>query len=147
MLAAEGATNAQIAQQCGISLPMIMHWKKRFAEHKLAGLHDQAKSGRPRTHGDEAVAALLNQVLSSLPETATHWSVRAASRVSGISKSQVARYFNLFGLQPYCSKRFKLSNDPYFVALSRSVWNGADHAAVGRSHGLRGGCLSLAHTR
>ncbi|MFC6840580.1 helix-turn-helix domain-containing protein [Xanthomonas theicola] len=88
MLAAEGATNAQIAQQCGISLPMIMHWKKRFAEHKLAGLHDQAKSGRPRTHGDEAVAALLNQVLSSLPETATHWSVRAASRVSGISRAR-----------------------------------------------------------
>ncbi|WP_211288269.1 hypothetical protein [Xanthomonas theicola] len=61
------------------------------------------------------MAALLNQVLSSPPEAATHWSVRAASRVSGISKSQVARYFNLFGLQPHRSKRFKLSNDPYFV--------------------------------
>lgn len=121
LLAAEGTTNAQIAQQCGISMPMVTHWKKRFAAHGLAGLHDQAKSGRPRTHGDEAVAALLNQVLSRPPEAATHWSVRAASRVSGISKSQVARYFNLFGLQPHRSKSFKLSNDPYFVEKVRDI--------------------------
>ena len=121
LLAAEGTTNAQIAQQCGISLPMVTHWKKRFAEYGLAGLHDQVKSGRPRTHGDEALAALLNQVLSSPPEAATHWSVRAASHASGISKSQVARYFNLFGLQPHRSKSFKLSNDPYFVEKVRDI--------------------------
>ncbi|MFC6841864.1 helix-turn-helix domain-containing protein [Xanthomonas theicola] len=36
LLAAEGTTNAQIAQQCGISAPMVAHWKKRFAEHGMA---------------------------------------------------------------------------------------------------------------
>jgi hypothetical protein len=37
---------------------------------------------------------------------------------SAISKSTVARYFALFGLQPHRSKRFKLSTDPYLCGKS-----------------------------
>ena len=121
VLAADGATNAHIAQQCGISAPTVTHWKKRFAQYGLAGLHEQAKSGRPRTYDDEAVAALLGKVLGQTPTSATHWSVRSAALASGISKSQVARYFNLFGLQPHRSKSFKLSTDPYFVEKVRDI--------------------------
>lgn len=51
----------------------------------------------------------------------THWSVRSAAQATGISKSQVARYFNLFGLQPHRSKSFKLSTDPYFVEKVRDI--------------------------
>lgn len=99
----------------------MTHWKKRFAQYALAGLHDQAKSGWPRTHDDEAVAALLNKVLGQTPASATHWSVRSAAQATGTSKSQVARYFNLFGLQPHRSKSFKLSTDPYFVEKVRDI--------------------------
>lgn len=121
LLAAEGASNAQIARQCAVSSPTVTHWKKRFTEYGLAGLHEQAKSGRPRTHDDEAVAALLSTVLGQAPAAATHWSVRSAAQASGISKSQVARYFSLFGLQPHRSKSFKLSNDPYFAEKVRDI--------------------------
>ena len=37
------------------------------------------------------------------------------------SKSTVARYFALFGLQPHRSKSFKLSTDPFFVEKVRDV--------------------------
>ena len=121
LLAADGTANAHIAEQCGISAPTVTHWKKRFAQYGLAGLHEQAKSGRPRTYDDEAVAALLGKVLGQTPTSATHWSVRSAALASGISKSQVARYFNLFGLQPHRSKSFKLSTDPYFVEKVRDI--------------------------
>ena len=40
---------------------------------------------------------------------------------TGISKSTVARYFALFGLQPHRSKSFKLSTDPFFVEKVRDV--------------------------
>jgi transposase len=89
--------------------------------HGLAGLHDQAKSDRPRTHDDEAVAELLSKVSQDTPRGSTHWSARAAAEDSGISKSPVARYFALFGVQPHRSKTFKLPSNPYFVEKVRGI--------------------------
>ena len=40
---------------------------------------------------------------------------------TGISKSTVARYFALFGIQPHRAKSFKLSTDPFFVEKVRDV--------------------------
>ena len=60
-------------------------------------------------------------MLHSRPAAATHWSVRSVAAESGISKSTVARYFALFGLQPHRSKSFKLSTDPFFVEKVRDV--------------------------
>lgn len=96
--------------QCEVTSPAITHWKKRFVAHALAGLHDEARPGRPRTHDDEAVAELLAKVLHEKPAGATHWSVRCAAAQTGISKSSVARYLSLFGVQP---QTFKVSpSDP-----------------------------------
>ena len=40
---------------------------------------------------------------------------------TGISKSSVARYFQLFGLQPHCTEGFKLSHDPFSIEKRRDV--------------------------
>ena len=40
---------------------------------------------------------------------------------TGISKSSVQRYLQLFGLQPHRSETFKLSTDPFFVEKLRDV--------------------------
>ena len=60
-------------------------------------------------------------MLHSKPAVATHWSVRSVAAHTGISKSTVARYFALFGLQPHRSKSFKLSTDPFFVEKVRDI--------------------------
>jgi len=99
----------------------IMHWKKRFVARGLAGLRDEARPGRPRTHDDETVAELLARILHEKPDGATHWSVRSAAAQTGISKSSVARYLSLFGVQPHRSKNFKLFNNPYFVEKVRNI--------------------------
>jgi putative transposase len=51
----------------------------------------------------------------------THWSVRTVAAETGISKSSVARYFQLFGLQPHRTEGFKPSNDPFFIEKLRDV--------------------------
>jgi len=84
-------------------------------------LHGELRPGRPRSYDDERVAALMRKVLQSRPPEATQWSVRSAAQASGISKSTVARYFALFGVQPHRSKSFKLSTDPFFVEKVRDV--------------------------
>src|SRR5260370_3230986 len=119
--AAQGESNFAIAQRLGWSMPTVGKWRRRFVEHRVAGLHDELRPGRPRTYGDEQVAGLINRVLRSKPKNATHWSVRSVAEQTAISKSTVARYFTLFGLQPHRSKSFKLSTDPFFVEKVRDV--------------------------
>jgi len=120
-MSAEGAPNQVIAERCGVSVPTISHWRRCWRERGVAGLHGELRPGRPRSYGDEQVAMLMRKVLRSRPPNATHWTVRSAAQETGISKSTVARYFGLFGVQPHRSKSFKLSADPFFVEKVRDV--------------------------
>ena len=80
------------------------------------------RPGPPRTIDDERVASLIKTTLHTKPANgSTHWSLRAVAAETGISKSSVQRYFQLFGLQPHRSESFKLSNDPFFVEKLRDV--------------------------
>jgi putative transposase len=62
--------------------------------------------------------------------------VRTVAAQTGISKSSVARYFQLFGLQPHRSEGFKLSNDPFFIEKLRGMLG--LHAVVSRVSAQRG---------
>src|SRR5215472_450994 len=121
VMTADGVANGLIAQRCGVSVVTISHWRRCWRERGVAGLHGELRPGRPRSYDDERVAALMRKVLQSRPPEATQWSVRSAAQASGISKSTVARYFALFGVQPHRSKSFKLSTDPFFVEKVRDV--------------------------
>jgi transposase len=134
LLSAEGVSNQEIARRVGLSPAMVSHWRCRYRDHGLAGLHDAPRSGRPRTHDDAQVAQLLRTVLRHQPRDATHWTVRSVAAHTGISKSTVARYFQLFGVQPHRTKSFKLSTDPFFVEKVRDIvglyLNPPEHALV-----------------
>jgi transposase len=121
LLSADGQTNTVIAARFQVTVPTVAHWRKRFKAHGLVGLYGEQRSGRPRTHDDDRVASLLNKVLQQRPKNATHWSVRSVAAETGVAKSTVHRFFNLFGLQPHRSKSFKLSNDPFFVEKVRDI--------------------------
>lgn len=121
LLSGEGKSNREVARRCGVTAPAVSHWRRRYQERGLAGLHDELRPGRPRTRDDEQVAELITLVVKRKPEHATHWSVRSAAAASGIPKSTVGRYFALFGLQPHRAKSFKLSNDPFFVEKVRDI--------------------------
>lgn len=131
---ANGDTNTAIARRVGVSMPTVNKWRNRFLDSGLLGLYDEHRPGRPRSHDDEKVAGLLQTVLESVPTQGTHWSVRTAAEVTGISKSSVQRYFRLFGIQPHRTKSFKLSTDPYFVEKVRDIvglyLNPPEHAVV-----------------
>lgn len=134
LLSAEGSANREVARRCGVSAPVVSLWRQRYQQRGIAGLHAELRPGRPRSHSDEQVAALLRKVLHRKPAVATHWSVRSVAAHTGISKSTVARYLALFGLQPHRSKSFKLSTDPFFVEKVRDIvglyLNPPDHALV-----------------
>jgi putative transposase len=121
LLTESGVSIRETARRVKVTPPAVTNWRKRFREQRLAGLHDQFKPGRPRTHTEEDIAVLLNAALTRRPQGATHWSVRDLADETGISKSTVQRYLALFGVQPHRSKSFKLSTDPFFIEKLRDV--------------------------
>jgi transposase len=118
---ADGGQNKQVAAALGLDRQTVGKWRRRFLEHRLDGLHDEPRSGAPRTIEDERIEAVIVRTLESLPPNATHWSSRGMAKASGLSVSSVQRIWRAFGLQPHRLETFKLSTDPNFVAKVRDV--------------------------
>ena len=131
---ADGDSNSEIAERLQWTQATVGKWRSRFLERRLPGLYDELRPGRPRTIEDDQVAALLKRTLSHKPKSGTHWTVREAAQVSGISKSTVHRLFQAFAVQPHRTRTFKLSTDPFFVEKVRDIvglyLNPPDHALV-----------------
>jgi hypothetical protein len=47
LLAADGFENQVIAERLGLPRQVVSKWRKRFYTHRLEGLSDQPRSGRP----------------------------------------------------------------------------------------------------
>ena len=121
LLSADGMSNLSIASKLDISTGTVGKWRRRFISDGMNGLHDEYRSGRPRTHDDEKVAELLKKTLESKPEGETHWSCRSMANSTGISKSTVNRIWKTFSVKPHKRKGFKLSTDPFFVDKVKDV--------------------------
>jgi putative transposase len=119
---ADGEPNSAIAERLKLTNATVGKWRRRFIARRIAGLYDDVRPGPPRSIDDERVAHLIKTTLHTKPANgSTHWSVRSVAGETGISKSSVQRYFQLFGLQPHRSASFKLSTDPFFIEKLRDV--------------------------
>lgn len=131
---ADGEAGTAIAERLRLNKNTVGKWRKRYLEFGIEGLHDELKAGRPRSHEDERVAEVINRALKTEPPDGTHWSVRTMAEETGVSKSTVQRWFDLFGVQPHRQRHFKISNDPFFVEKVRDIvglyLNPPDHAVV-----------------
>lgn len=121
LMAAEGMSNSEIAQQLKLSRPTVGLWRERFLAQGLVGLYNELRPGAPRSIKDEQIHSLMHRTLQSKPEDATHWSCRSMASVTQLSKSTVQRLWSAFGLQPHRQKHFKLSTDPFFVEKVRDI--------------------------
>ena len=139
LASAEGLTNNAVARRFGVTPQTVGKWRRRFLAAGVEGLHDELRPGRPRTHDDEKVAAVISRALQNPPDDATHWSTRTLARAEGVGKSTVHRWFALFGVKPHLTKTFKLSTAVHRPVLHRE---GARYRrAVPQPPGVRDGPL------
>ena len=47
LLATDGLSNKEIGERLDVPRPIVSKWRKRFHEHRLAGLEDEPRAGRP----------------------------------------------------------------------------------------------------
>jgi transposase len=118
---ARGLENQEVAARLRVAKGTVGRWRRRFVEQRIDGLHDEPRSGAPRSIEDSRIEAVIVKTLESAPENATHWSSRGMAKASGISVSSVQRIWRAFGLKPHRIETFKLSTDPNFVAKTRDV--------------------------
>ena len=112
---AEGVDNKAVAARLGCSAATVGKWRSRFVAHRLDGLSDEDRPGRPPTVTAEQVEDVVVATLESTPDNATHWSRAKMAQRTGLSKSTIGRIWKAFDLKPHRAEGFKLSNDPLFV--------------------------------
>jgi len=118
---ADGLQSKQVAAELGVSEHTVGKWRRRFVSDRIDGLLDEPRTGRPRSIDDDAVAAVIERTLQTLPADATHWSIRSMAAATGHSHTTIRRMWNAFGLQPHRAETFKLSSDPLFVDKVRDI--------------------------
>ena len=121
LYSADGISHADIARRLDASPFTVGTWRKRFLAHRIQGLHDEVRPGRPRCLEDEEVATLINKALQTKPANGTHWSVRGFAKEANVTASMAHRLFIAFGLQPHRTESVKLSTDPFFIEKVRDI--------------------------
>lgn len=116
LLAAEGSTNTQIAQEVGLSRPMVAQWRRRFVRHRLQGLTDQPRPGRPRTYSEADRLRVVETACNVRPLNSTQWSVRSLAQATGVGRDTVHKILREHKLKPHRIGTFSHSPDPDFVA-------------------------------
>jgi len=112
---AAGSDNKAVAAELGCAQATVGKWRARFVEHRLDGLTDEDRPGRPASITVEQVEDVVVATLESVPANATHWSRAKMAERTGLSKSTIGRIWKTFEFKPHRADGFKLSNDPLFV--------------------------------
>ena len=115
LLAAEGQRNEQIQEGLGVSKPVVIKWRRRFAADRLAGLADEPGRGRRRKYDADIRHRIAAVACSTPPESeGTHWSIRSLARHLGVGVAVVQSVLEAESIQPHRFRYWKDSPDPEF---------------------------------
>jgi len=99
LLAAEGMANKAIAQEVKLSRAMVVQWRYRFAQSRLAGLQDVPRPGPMPKYGEATERRILAQVDTSPPAGYSSWTGKLVAQALGdVSSHQVWRVLRKHGI-------------------------------------------------
>jgi transposase len=142
LAAADGLSNAAIADRLAVTVDTVRKWRGRFAVQRLAGLEDRPRSGRPHTF--PAVAAVeVKAMACALPaETGVplaRWScaelaAEAVNRavVESVSPSTVRRWLAQDAIKPWQYRSWIFPRDPDFAVKAGRVLDLYDRLCDGQ---------------
>jgi transposase len=117
----EGKEIQQVAHDVGASIPTVSKWRRRFAQHGLAGLQDRPRSGKPITYD----AAFRDRVLALLeqppPQGLSHWDGPTVASTLKASVHAVWRVLRKEGIYLQRLRTWCVSTDPEFAPKAADV--------------------------
>ncbi|MEV0734326.1 IS630 family transposase [Polymorphospora sp. NPDC050346] len=131
LAAADGGSNAAIAAGLRLHVDTVRKWRGRFFTHRLQGLSDAPRAGRPRRFTD-VQAAQVKALACELPAERgvplSRWSAAdladeavAAGVVDDISPATVARWLAADAIRPWRHRSWIFPRDPDFAARAAIV--------------------------
>jgi transposase len=102
LLAAEGRRNEHIQKILGVSKPVVIKWRRRFAVDSLDGLVDAPGRGRKRKYDAVIRHRIAATACSTPPDSVgTHWSVRKLAKHLGVGTAVVQSVLSAESIQPH----------------------------------------------
>jgi len=101
---AEGKDNKSVAVELKCAQATVGKWRGRFVGHRLDGLTDDGRPGRPASVTAEQVEDVVVATLESVPANATHWSRAKMAERSGLSEESEVN-------------NIRITNDSHVVSL------------------------------
>ena len=115
LLAAEGASHAAVADECGVTRATVRTWRRTFEERGLEKFAKVAPGrGRKTAISQAKIEEIVHATRFTRPRGKTHWSTRDMAKAQGVSRATVQRIWSARGLKPHLVETFKLSNDKQF---------------------------------
>jgi len=116
LLTADGFGTQAIMGQTGTSKTCVWRWQERFMQEGVDGLlRDKIRKPGNVPVATDKVAEIVALTQKPPPHEATHWTVRAMAKTSGLAVSTVQKIWKAHGLAPHRWRVFKLSRDPAFA--------------------------------
>ena len=90
LLAHEGRSNDQIAEQLGTRTARVSKWCRRFGKNRIAGLTDAGRPGRPARYDKTTEKRVLSLLDERPPKGYSQWNGNRLAEVLGdVNKAQI----------------------------------------------------------
>jgi len=115
LLANEGQTTEQIAETLQTRRARVSKWRQRFARHRVAGLDDAARPGKPCRYDGNTEKRILRLLDEDPPEGYARWNGRLLAKALGdVSDDQIWRVLRKHDICLERRRSWCISTDPEF---------------------------------
>jgi len=119
---AQGRSNEAIAGSCHTRPATVSKWRNRFLRHRLLGLLDAPRSGKPVRYDASTERRILRQLEASPPAGFARWNGTLLSHALGeVSRQQVWRVLRRHGISLQRRRSWCVSTDPCFAQKAADV--------------------------
>jgi transposase len=120
--AAAGKTTKEIAVLLATREGTVSKWRTRFARHRLAGLADAPRPGKPRSYTEETERRILAVVDQPPPEGHTTWTGGLVAQALGdVSDDAVWRVLRQHRIHLQRRRSWCVSTDPQFAQKAADI--------------------------
>ncbi len=97
--AAAGKTTTEVAALLQVRPATVSRWRTRFARHRVAGLADAPRTGKPRVYDEGTERRILAQLEQPPPDGCTTWTGGLVAKALGdVPALQVWRVLQKHGI-------------------------------------------------